>query len=149
MAFAITTFAPRAIPTNRLTISPITALFALTAATATVLSVDAKLPTTAISEALKSCSKTAVAATGSAKRGSLFQIEPFSISILLLLVLFIPTSKNQRTIRSVPAPMSAHPTADFGVNFSCKNTNASTSVITTLSLSIGTTFEASPICSAL
>ena len=43
MAFAITTFAPRAIPTNRLTISPITALFALTAATATVLSVDAKL----------------------------------------------------------------------------------------------------------
>ena len=53
-----------------------------------------------------------------------------------------------KTISSVPAPMSRQPIRDLGVKRSCKNTNASTSVMTTLSLSIGTTFDASPICSA-
>ena len=53
------------------------------------------------------------------------------------------------TISSVPAPMSTHPINDFGVNFSCRNTNASTSVKTTLNLSTGTTLQASPSCSAL
>ena len=53
------------------------------------------------------------------------------------------------TISSVPAPMSTQPIHDFGVNFSCRNTNASTSVKTTLNLSTGTTLQASPSCSAL
>ena len=53
-----------------------------------------------------------------------------------------------KTISSVPAPMSRQPIRDLGVKRSCRNTNASTSVMTTLSLSIGTTFDASPICSA-
>ena len=38
---------------------------------------------------------------------------------------------------------------DFAVNSSCRNTNASTSVMITLSLSMGTTLDAWPICSAL
>ncbi len=42
--------------------------------------VPVKFPTTAISEALKSCSKMAVAATGRANSGSLFQMEPCNIS---------------------------------------------------------------------
>lgn len=66
IAFAITTLVPRDIPMNRLRITPITGLFAPTAAIATVRSVLAKLPTIAISEALKSCSRIPVAATGSA-----------------------------------------------------------------------------------
>ena len=53
-----------------------------------------------------------------------------------------------KTISSVPAPMSKQPIRDLGVKRSCRNMNASTSVMTTLSLSIGTTFDASPICSA-
>lgn len=53
-----------------------------------------------------------------------------------------------KTISSVPAPMSKQPIRDLGVKRSCRNTNASTSVMTTLSLSIGTTFDASPICSS-
>ena len=48
----------------------------------------------------------------------------------------------------VPAVMRTAPTADLTVNRSCRNTKASTRVMTTLSLSIGTTLEASPICSA-
>ena len=54
-----------------------------------------------------------------------------------------------KTISNVPAPISAHPIKLFVVNSSCKNTKASTSVMITLSLSIGTTFDASPTCSAL
>ena len=57
--------------------------------------------------------------------------------------------KYQSTIKSVPTAMSAQPAMDLGVNCSCKTTAASTMVITTLSLSIGTTLEASPICNAL
>ena len=53
------------------------------------------------------------------------------------------------TISSVPAPIKAQPIRDFAVNSSCRNTNASTSVIITLSLSMGTTLDAWPICSAL
>lgn len=65
---------------NKLTIRPMTELLAPTAATAAVRSVPVKLPTTAISEALNSCSNMAVAATGRAKRGILFQMGPCSIS---------------------------------------------------------------------
>ena len=50
------------------------------AATATVFPAPVKLPATAMSEALNSCSRMAVAATGSANSGSLFQMEPCSIS---------------------------------------------------------------------
>ena len=53
------------------------------------------------------------------------------------------------TIINVPIPIRIHPTNDLIVNSSCKNTNANTKVITTLNLSIGTTFDASPICNAL
>lgn len=60
-------------------------LLAPTAATAAVRSAPVKLPTTATSEALNSCSKIAVAATGRANRGSLFQMRPWSISSCFLL----------------------------------------------------------------
>ena len=53
------------------------------------------------------------------------------------------------TISNVPAPIKAQPIRDFAVNSSCRNTNASTSVMITLSLSMGTTLDAWPICSAL
>ena len=49
-------------------------------ATAAVLASPVKLPTTAMSKALKSCSKMAVAATGRAKRGILLQMGPCSMS---------------------------------------------------------------------
>ena len=57
--------------------------------------------------------------------------------------------KNYKTIRSVPAPIRMHPKIDLTLNCSCKKIKARTSVITTLSLSIGTTLEASPTCNAL
>ena len=60
-----------------------------------------------------------------------------------------PPILNHNTINSVPAPMSTQPATVFTDTVSCRNTNASTSVITTDSLSIGTTFDTSPICSAL
>lgn len=50
---------------------------------------------------------------------------------------------------NVPIVMRMQPIRDFTVNVSCRKTKASTGVITTLHLSIGTTLEASPICSAL
>ncbi len=49
------------------------------------------------------------------------------------------------TITSVPAPMRRHPMTDLGVNFSWRNTAAITRVMTTLSLSMGTTLDTSPI----
>ena len=54
-----------------------------------------------------------------------------------------------KTIINVPAVISIHPIRDFAVNSSCKKINAKINVITTLNLSIGTTFEASPTCNAL
>ena len=42
-----------------------------------------------------------------------------------------------------------HPISDFVVNCSCKKTNVIIKVKTTLNLSIGTTFDALPICNAL
>lgn len=50
-----------------------------------------------------------------------------------------------KTITKVPAPINTQPISDLVVNSSCKNANANTKVITTLSLSIGTTLDASPI----
>ena len=50
-----------------------------------------------------------------------------------------------KTIINVPAVISIHPIRDFAVNSSCKKINAKINVITTLNLSIGTTFEASPL----
>lgn len=86
MALAMTTLTPSEIPTNRLTNRPMIALFVPTAATDTLRSSPVKLPTIATSEALNSWDSTAVTATGSAKRGSLFQIEPFNMSISLFLL---------------------------------------------------------------
>ena len=54
-----------------------------------------------------------------------------------------------RTISIVPAPIRIHPATDFIVMFSCRRTTASIMVITTDSLSIGTTFDTSPICKAM
>ena len=71
---------PRAMPMNRLTMRLIMGLLAPTAATAAVRAAPVKFPTTATSEALKSCSSMAVAATGRANRGSLVQMGPWSIS---------------------------------------------------------------------
>ena len=53
------------------------------------------------------------------------------------------------TISNVPAPIKTQPIMDLVVNCSCKKIKAKTSVITTLNLSIGTTFDALPICNAL
>ncbi len=52
-------------------------------------------------------------------------------------------------MNKVPDVISMHPIIDFDVKSSCKNTKAIIKVITTLNLSIGTTFDASPICNAL
>ena len=57
----------------------------------------------------------------------------------------IPVEKRQITITNVPAVISTAPANDFTVKLSCRKTNANASVMTTLSLSTGTTFEASPI----
>ena len=54
-----------------------------------------------------------------------------------------------KTIINVPAVIRAPPIHAFMVGCSWRNTNASTSVMTTLNLSTGTTLEASPICKAL
>ena len=53
------------------------------------------------------------------------------------------------TMSKVPAAINPQPRIDFVVNCSCRITAARIIVITTLSLSTGTTLEASPICSAL
>lgn len=50
-----------------------------------------------------------------------------------------------KTIKSVPAVMRIEPISDLTLNSSCRNIKASMSVNKTLSLSIGTTFETSPI----
>ena len=68
------------------------------------------------------------------------------VTIVLPVQLFLDLSHS--TITSVPAPISTQPATAFTETSSCSSTNASTRVMTTLSLSSGTTFEASPICSA-
>lgn len=67
----------------------------------------------------------------------------------LISFLFPFSSSFYKTITNVPVAIKTQPINDFAVNCSCKNTNARTRVITTLNLSIGTTFDASPICNAL
>ena len=52
------------------------------------------------------------------------------------------------TINSVPAVMRAQPIRLLAVKGSCSTTKASARVMTTLSLSIGTTLDAAPICNA-
>lgn len=81
IALAITTFAPSAIPIKRFRSRPTIGLLAPTAATATVLASPVKLPTIAISDALKSYSRIPVATTGSAYLIILSHMEPCSISI--------------------------------------------------------------------
>ena len=62
---------------------------------------------------------------------------------------FFIKRKIYKTITRVPAARRIEPTSDFKVNCSCKNTKARIKVKTVLILSIGTTFDASPICKAL
>ena len=52
------------------------------------------------------------------------------------------------TINSVPAVMRAQPTRLLAVKGSCSTTKASARVMTTLSLSMGTTLDAAPTCKA-
>lgn len=52
-------------------------------------------------------------------------------------------------IMNVPIVMNTPPRIVLGVGVSRNTTKASIIVITTLNLSTGTTFEASPICNAL
>ena len=52
------------------------------------------------------------------------------------------------TMNKVPAAMSAQPIRFLAVNGSCRMKNASASVMTTLSLSMGTTLDVAPICNA-
>ena len=52
------------------------------------------------------------------------------------------------TINSVPAVMRAQPMRLLAVKGSCSTTKASARVMTTLSLSMGTTLDAAPICKA-
>ncbi len=54
-----------------------------------------------------------------------------------------------KIMTKVPAVISTPPRAVFRVIFSCKKTKASTMVMTTLNLSMGTTRETSPIWMAL
>ena len=61
----------------------------------------------------------------------------------------IPLAEYQSTITSVPAEINAAPIKDLVVKLSCKKMYASASVITTLSLWIGTPLDTSPVCSAL
>ena len=80
-ALAMTTLAPRPMPTKKFTTRDTMAELELTAATQAFRASPVKLPTTARSEALKSCPRMAVAAMGRANWGILFQIEPWIISI--------------------------------------------------------------------
>ena len=74
---AMTTLAPTDNPTKEFTNKLIIGPLAPTAAKAPL---PAKLPTTATSAALNNCCKILLAAKGSAKSISLFQMEPFNIS---------------------------------------------------------------------
>ena len=56
---------------------------------------------------------------------------------------------DHKIMTKVPAVISTPPRAVFRVIFSCKKTKASTMVMTTLNLSMGTTRETSPIWMAL
>lgn len=58
-------------------------------------------------------------------------------------------SPGHKIMTKVPAVISTPPRAVFRVIFSCKKTKASTMVMTTLNLSMGTTRETSPIWMAL
>lgn len=91
MALAMTTFAPRAMPMNRLRMSPVTGALEPTAATAAVPSDWEKLPTIMMPDALKSCSRMPVAATGSANRRTFVHMRPCSMSMpCLLCTMFLP-----------------------------------------------------------
>ena len=65
------------------------------------------------------------------------------IALTLLLKIY------HRIINSVPAAIRMPPITPLTVTVSCRTTNARIIVITTLSLSIGATRLASPICRAL
>ena len=57
-------------------------------------------------------------------------------------------SNRYSTINSVPAVMRAQPMRLLAVKGSCSTTKASARVMTTLSLSMGTTLDAAPTCNA-
>ena len=68
---------------------------------------------------------------------------------LVFCAVHFPKRRNSyNTMTSVPAVRRSAPTIDFTETFSCRKTKARMSVIATLSLSTGTTFDASPVCSA-
>ena len=80
------------------------------------------------------------------------QFQNFSANLLRDMPFLIPNKHltgYDSTINSVPAPIRIQPKMDLGVNCSCRMTAARIMVITTLSLSMGITLDASPICRAL
>ena len=82
--------------------------------------------------------------------------EQLTIALLLLVVWAKSLELRQQTffllhhntITSVPAAIRMVPIRDLTLNFSCRKIKDSASVITTLSLSMGTTLDTSPSCSA-
>ena len=58
-------------------------------------------------------------------------------------------SSLHKAMINVPIPMNIHPIKDCTVNFSCNKRKANSIVITILNLSMGTTFDTSPICERL
>ena len=63
---------------------------------------------------------------------------PFVLTDAIVLS-FLYLKSLHSTITNVPAPISRQPTSDFTVNCSCRKMNASASVMSTDSLSMGTT----------
>lgn len=87
IALAMITLVPRDIPRNEFTISEIIGVFAPTAAMQAFPRSPVKLPTTAMSAALKSCWRMPVIASGKANPRILFHRLP---SIIDLLTVFSP-----------------------------------------------------------
>ena len=83
-------------------------------------------------------------------RGSLFLLELGIVPDVALGDYDSLTFDEREIVESKVKDMRySNPIKDFTVNCSWRNTNARINVKTTLSLSIGTTFEASPTCNAL
>ena len=85
MAFAMTTLVPNAMPMNRLSRRLVMGVLEPTAAMAAGPPSPESCPTIIVSMRALICSRMPVRATGSAKTGTLFQSEPWSMSRLGLL----------------------------------------------------------------
>ena len=73
---------------------------------------------------------------------------PFGDSAIGKKTVLLPEARVHSTITSVPAVSRIAPMRDLAVNCSCRNTKASTRVMTMLILSMGATLLTSPSCKA-